>query len=447
MNTTIFQSHTGIVRIFVMLGLLLPLPVLAGNGFFITTYGGRYQGLGGTYITLGGSVMSLQSNPATLLYLKNGKLEMGSALIFGTLHYNDKFSSLDYVNPSLSYSNSVASTTFAPIPYFGYAAPINDHMAWGIAAYAQAGGGVDINGVTSLLPLYAVEPTPLVMTKTLRDQYQGAVFFKVTPGFAMSWENFKFGIGVDFVYGDLQNKISFYSEDGTRLLLRDDYKGDPGFAIGGKVGMTYTWNDLLTVGYTYMMKNSFDFDGSFTETNYAGKKTPATVINNLTLPDRHTFGASLNYGPWTLATDVNLVRYGAYFDHRRLTLSEPLFPGGAVVSDELINYRDQWIVNAGLEYRSGPMSYRTGWNYGRSPIRDDTVSPQDNLIAEHHAQVGIGYEAGRFTYDLAVEVAFRNKEDGLNNTVWGKQRFLSKSDRYSVDLQQALVYFSVGYNL
>jgi hypothetical protein len=285
------------------------------------------------------------------------------------------------------------------------------------------------------------------MTKTLRDQYQGAVFFKVTPGFAMAWDDFKFGVGVDFVYGSMQNEITFRSADGARQLLHYQYDGDPGFTVGGKVGLTYTWNHFLTVGYAYMLKNSFNFDGTFTETNYAGKKTVAAVKNSLTLPDRHSMGASLNYGPWTLAADANFVRYGAYFDHRRLELSEPLFPGGATVSDELINYKDQWIFNAGLEYRSGPMSYRTGWNYGRSPIRDYTVSPQDNLIAEHHAQVGIGYEAGRFTYDLAVEVAFKNTEHGLNNSDWGKQRFFSKSDGYSVDLQQTLVYFSIGYNL
>ena len=418
----------------------------AGNGFFITTYGGRYQGLGGTYSTFGGSVMSVQSNPATLLDLKNNQLEIGSAQIFGTLHYNDRFQSLDHINSELSFDNSEESHTFAAIPYFGFAQPLNERMAWGVAGYAQAGGGVDINSVVSVLPLELGRPAPLVMTKTLRDQYQGAMFFKVTPAFAMAFEDLRIGAGLDLVYGDLTNKITFYSMDRTRVLLRDDYQGDPKFAVGGKVGLTYTWKEI-TAGYTYMLKNSFDFDGAFTETDIAGKQTVADVTNNLTLPDRHTIGASFAHGPWTVACDGNFMRYGAYFDHRRLTLSEPLFPGGAVVSDELINYQDQWIVNAGAEYRRGRVSYRTGWNYGRSPIQEYAVSPQDNLIAEHHAQIGVGIDTKRFTYSVALERAFMNSEKGDFDSVWGKQRFFSKTDTYKVDLQQYLFYFSVACKL
>lgn len=132
----------------------------AGNGFFITTYGGRYQGLGGTYSTFGGSVMSVQSNPATLLDLKNNQLEIGSAQIFGTLHYNDRFQSLDHINSELSFDNSEESHTFAAIPYFGFAQPLNERMAWGVAGYAQAGGGVDINSVVSVLPSSSAGPRP-----------------------------------------------------------------------------------------------------------------------------------------------------------------------------------------------------------------------------------------------------------------------------------------------
>ncbi len=429
-----------------LLALSAPRPVAAGNGFFITTYGGRYMGMGGTYSTFGGTVMSVQSNPATLLDLSKARVELGSAQIFGTLHYNDSFHSLDHVNSELSFDNAGESRTFAAIPYVGFARPLNDRMAWGIAAYAQAGGGVDINSIESLLPLEVSRPTPLVMTRTLRDQFQGALFFKVTPAFALELRNLRLGLGLDLVYGDLTNKITFWDMDRTTVLLRDDYDGDPQYAVGGKVGLTYAWEGI-TVGYAYMLENTFEFDGKFTETDINGKQTTSDVSNTMSLPDRHTIGASFARGPWTVAGEGNLVRYGAYYDHRRLTLSEPLFPGGAVVADELINYRDQWIVNAGLEYRRGRASYRTGWNYGRSPIRGYAVSPQDNLVAEHHAQIGFGYDAKPYSYSFAIERAFKNSEEGDYNSVWGKQRFFTRSDRYDLDLQQVLIYFAVAREL
>ncbi|MEW6753399.1 MAG: hypothetical protein AB1505_20815, partial [Candidatus Latescibacterota bacterium] len=383
----------------------------------------------------------------TLLDLRRGRIELGSAQIFGHLRYRDSYHSLEQANPALTFDNSVVSTTFAVIPYVGYAAPIGGRVAWGIAAYAQVGGGVDINGITSLLPLEAEEPVPLIMTRTLRDQFQGAVFFKVTPGAAVAVGRLRLGVGLDVVYGQLENKITFYDEERTDLLLRYNYQGDPQVEVGGKVGATYTLG-LVTVGYAYMLKNTFDFDGTFTETDTDGKRTRARVQNRFVLPDRHSLGAAVTYGPWTAAYDANFVRYGAYFRHRRLVLSEPLFPGNAVVSDDLVNYKDQWHMNVGLEYRLGPWAWRTGWNHGRSPIRNYTVSPEDNLIAQDHGQVGIEYRTrGGVTLDLAVERAFENREAGDYNTAWGKQRFFSRADTYSVALRQTLVYFAIGCDM
>jgi long-chain fatty acid transport protein len=432
-------------------------PVNAGPTFFLTTYGGRFLGLGGTHIALCGSVMALQANPAELLCFKNSYLEFGTPLIFGRMDYVDDFNSLDLVNPSLSFANDISPRTFALIPWMGIAAPINDNMAWGMAVYAQAGGGVDINGIVSILPISGApvgrpggERIPLAFTTTIQDNYLAAFFLKATPGFAYRRGKLRVGVGLDVTFGLQESLQTFYRQtpEGTRgeKLLEFKYTSDPVVTWGGKIGVTYEVTDNLKVAYAYMLKNEFQFDGDFTE-NDQGAFTDATVENHFTLPDRHTIGLAYASGPWTLVADANMVRYAAYFKTRRLGLSEPLFPGGATVTKIPLDYDDQFFYSGGVEYKPKNFAYRIGYHYGKSSVEEGNITLTENLIVAHHGQVGFGFRKGRADINAALEIAFKNSFTGDERTDWANQRFFAQSDSYTISLRQTNIFISVGYDL
>ena len=90
----------------------------------------------------------------------------------------------------------------------------------------------------------------------------------------------------------------------------------------------------------------------------------------------------------------------------RLRASDPDRPTDLAVIDQHtpLNWRDQYVIAIGLAYDLGGRTIlRAGYNYGRNPIPDDTLSPLLPNIAEHHLTCGVG---ARLTDQWRMDVAF-----------------------------------------
>ena len=88
-----------------------------------------------------------------------------------------------------------------------------------------------------------------------------------------------------------------------------------------------------------------------------------------------------------------------------------------------LNWRDQLVVAVGFERRlASGTRVRMGYNYGRNPIPDATLTPLFNLIPEHYLAGGAswfydhGWEVGlAFQYVPQVTVRYSNPALGLGD--------------------------------
>jgi long-chain fatty acid transport protein len=80
-------------------------------------------------------------------------------------------------------------------------------------------------------------------------------------------------------------------------------------------------------------------------------------------------------------------------------------------------WRDQWVVSAGVAYELVPdvFTVRGGYNFGNNQVPDRTLSPAVCVIYEHHLSAGVGYRPDRhlqldvaFTYALENKVTYTN---------------------------------------
>ena len=145
-----------LIRGTVGLVLLASTSVFATNGMKMSSYGVRYGGMGGAGLALGGSVMDLEANPSQLARNKDTAVEFGINYVRPTLIYEDQFmpnpnssTAIASNNPGGEYyhnkitgdSEVIGGVPGFPLPYLGYRTKIGENMGFGLAMYAEGGGG------------------------------------------------------------------------------------------------------------------------------------------------------------------------------------------------------------------------------------------------------------------------------------------------------------------
>ncbi len=441
----------------------------ASNGLLLTSYGVRYGGMGGASLALHGSAMDLAMNPANMARNEEKSIfEMGFSHFMPTLTYQDSFMSPDmnsnYVNNMRSTPNKLNGYV---MPHAAFTSKINDNAAWGVAAYAAAGGGSQLDGITRKVPgfydpktgVYNHYPTmnelmkfkmgpdaelPYIgNSKWMKEStFSELQIGKITAGFAYKIGKLSLGAGLDLGIGTLQWRWTFQDPMGMMDMPGSGYryKSDVAYAPSGKVGLTYEITETVAASYAYQAGSRFDFNGNMSIDAGSGdpvafKPRGYETVMQLRLPESHRGGLAYHKGPLTLSFDIAYIKWASAISTVKFKTIHPLFltadlpPAGFSIANDAtgkdtnsldfnMKWRDQRVYAVGLEYKPSSLAFRVGYNYGNSPITSEGNNPLFPAISENHYTAGLGLDLGSIEIDFTLEYAAPSKVDTGDMSDW-----------------------------
>ncbi|MCB1194122.1 MAG: outer membrane protein transport protein [Leptospiraceae bacterium] len=444
--------------------VLLPFSIHAFHGLFLPAYGSRQAGMGGAFQAVGGSVMDLESNPSHLSTLSNQIFEFGGAINKAKISYEDNF--LDLNNTERLYSNQADIAPIAPLPYIGFATPLSKKIGFGFALYAQGGGGGEFKGLLRNVPNgktldeYFGFPVPGGKSYRIKEDVVFRLMnLKATPGMGIDFGPWGIGIGLDFVYSQME--IQRHNKDLTDAYIVPggfSYRSDPSYGFGGKLGVFFKLSTNWKLAYSFTTRNTMNFNGDIRVDSLDPiRYNFIEVSRTMQWPERHSFGISYHKNSFIFALDIRYIPWSQTFRSNKFTLEYPFIqtPFGNDVNTILfrMNWRDQNIFALGIEYVLGRFILRTGYNYGRTPLTSFGSNPMLGSSMEHHASIGMGYIFQKIAFNFALEKGFPKKIIGSNLGDWSIGHAIFYRDgiwlysfSHSKTTEVTTLYFGISIN-
>lgn len=410
----------------------------ATNGYFLIGYGSKARAMGGASVALGNDTLSAAANPATLsdLDMKTMRIDLAGELFVPRRAAYQNSSILGGV-----YSEKSGSNLFL-IPAMGGAYKFNRRLTVGMAAvgagsntrYDQSlavceDGDPNTNGSRFLN--YQCNGGPTAGVNLIQMQVLPTVAYELTKtqsvGFsiALAAQQFR-AYGLQSM-GAPGSPLNFTSDRDNLSNRGNDYSYGAGVRFGW---LGHFFSDRLSIGLNYSSRvymTRFDkYRGLFAEQG------------SFDIPENYALGIALKpTDKLTLAFDVEQINYG---DIRSVNNPGPdwrntsdFFPTsfgctntGTTPADNTcalgkddgmgFGWDDQTVYKVGAQYDySEQWTFRVGYNYGKSPVKEDQI--QFNLLApavvEHHATVGFSYRPStNIEWSMNYMLAFKNQVRG-----------------------------------
>lgn len=324
----------------------------ATNGDTMIGVGAKSIGMGGVGIGISHGAESALTNPAMISTVKGTEVSFG-----GTIFMPDVKS--DPFGAGMAQSEADLSV----IPTVAIAQKGADFFTWGIGMYGVAGMGTD----------YSTNANNYEMKTNLQlMQFVLPLAFEVADGLTL-------GIAPILQYGSLD--IS-YTGSTTKGVSQD-------FGAGYTAGLGYTVAGF-TGGISYKSAIDMSYAGQISE---AASGFGLTLSNHLEQPAEYGIGVSYKLGNNTLAFDYKKIKWSSAKGYRDF------------------GWDDQNVYMLGYQYAQDGWAVRAGYNYAKSPIKDQgmagTALNTLNLlgfpaIVEQHYTVGGSFSFSKMTsLDLA----------------------------------------------
>ncbi len=396
--------------IVLVLDCLVPGPVHPSNGLNMIGFGTESVGMGGADLAVARDTSAMNTNPAGLALVSGSRLDMSAAAIYAlSIRHRDQL------------GNDVETSN--PWVYFGsggYARRWGTGPAvLGIGLFVQGGAG---NVYEDLI-------TPFGTRDELSALFR---IGKVTPSVAYRVSDALFlGASLQAVYSDIRQKVfpntSFVDPGNpTNAFFGVEVKDMDGIGAGAKLGILYRASDRFAVGAAYTTRIRLPLEDGQAIVNMEaaglGRVTYRNAeIDGLELPQELGVGISFRpVGPLLLALDLSWIDWSGSMKRSTLRAMDPDNPSAPPVLElsSSLNWRDQYVIAVGLAYDVTERTIlRAGYNYGRNPIPDETLTPILATFAEQAVTMGIGYQIGRewridtaVEYDLNRKVTYSNPE-------------------------------------
>ena len=385
---------------------------LASEGDYTNGIGARSMALGGADVAFAeGPLSALGVNPAGLSLLKCPTLDAGltAGVIIG--HFSSRVSDEGelskrlVVGPDLAFGLPIRSTPVSlgigVIPEIG----LNAHWR-----YLDPPGGLD--GNTS----YGVQTN---IAKAILIRSALGVSVEVSRWFSIGG-----ALGVVYNENQLQTPYVFQSNPTLRGLKTLINLKTNGWGLDGNVGMLIRPTEQLSIGVSYQTPTQVDTYGTLSGNGSAQLRSLGGPFANLrpdfhytaelerTFPQKILGGVSWKFHPkWRLALEVDWINWSDAFDVLPLKLSRGnnadinRFVGANHLNEDIpLHWQDQVIYRMGVEYTlTEAFLLRCGYAYGRSPVRDETLTPLTAVIPEHTVTAGAGYRWRWLQVDLAYQ--------------------------------------------
>ncbi len=328
-----------------VIGMTVPVLAFATNGMLMDGYGPIAAGMGGAAMAYDNGTAALANNPATL-----GLMAPGSRIdvMVGFVGPD--------VNSSMGIGESSADAFY--MPAFGYVKK-QGKLAYGAGIYGQGGMGTE----------YASG-----------DMAQVGVGRVIFPLAYSVNDRFNVGGSVDIVWAgmDLVADINPFVP-GKEIDFKDgsDFTGAAkGYSVAAKLGFTYKLNDALTLGGVYQ-----------TAANLPDLKGDGYKVEGFDMPAMVGLGLAWQANDRLMvAADLKDVLWGSSMN------TVTIYQNGAVVAPFRQDWDDQIVLALGLSYKlNDALTGRIGYNHGKNPIPDNSVSFLWPAIIENHYTAGFGY--------------------------------------------------------
>lgn len=329
--------------------LLGATSAFATNGDLMIGQGAQSRAMGGVGIAKSFGAQSALANPAMISSVKNMEIT-GVATYFA---------------PSVSFGSNAASaaagSTAAPtmadsatpasvIPEIYFAQRINESLVYGVSITGVAGMGTDYKSTVAGYTAAQASGTngSFGMTTALS-------IAKVAIPVSYSTSGFTIGLAPVLQYGVLQMNYTKQSPT-TGAYSRSNNPKSSSTGFGYELGLSYDMKDAgvegLTLAAVYKSKIAMKYANNIASalTDFGVKSVKSG--DKLDQPAEIGLGLSYAMSGNTIAIDYKNIQWSK----------------AAGYGD--FGWKDQNTVAVGYEYATNSWAFRTGFNYGKSPIAE-----------------------------------------------------------------------------
>ncbi|WP_022670677.1 OmpP1/FadL family transporter [Hippea alviniae] len=422
----------------------------ATNGYYMIATGAKSLGMAGAVVANPQDASTIIQNPAGIAWLPNTMFDVGGSLFMPPRKLNGhKSDSNLFVVPAAGFAyNPMGCNCGTP------------HFVFGIGMYGVSGMGVDWsdNNLTGDQKVPVMTPLGPVNVKTgwLKKAYSNMQMMEMSIGGAYRTGNFSIGFAPVFVYQALSMEFDWNVPDYKNTLGGGVYTNQqmklpsPGvhtdsldtanaYGIGFDLGLVYKINDMLTVGLVYKSKRYMQKLEWNTTPGNGLMITSDKVKMRLDMPRQVAFGIDFRpIEPLRIETDIRWINY-------KDVMWEPKVSGLAI-DKWPFHWHNQWVFAVGASYDiSKSFTVRAGFNYAKSPIKDEDLN--SNIVApaivQTHATIGFTYKFTKnFDISMAYAHAFSHKQSVKNTDM---QDVMMYGPETSVKMHQDTVAFELSY--
>lgn len=420
---------TGFLKIGLALLILstfsLPSPptAFATNGLNLIGFGTESAGMGGADIAVSGDISSMNINPAGLSQIRRGDIGL----------------SISYLKPDLQHKGLGVSRADEDnpiiLPNLGVAYRLkNSPFTIGIGLFTQGGISTDFKDI------------PTVFGNTDRSS-SFIRHIKVTPSAAYQMsDRLSFGIAANISYLDTALRLfpntsnakffGFETEDACSdrfgLGALGSCAWDIGYGI--RAGLLYKINEMLRIGVTYNSPIRFNLSDADITFNLSGLGSGLgnvrydASVKGFEWPQEAGIGIAVTPAEWFLVGfDIVWINWDRALNTLNLNATNPniqSLPASLqnITVPFVFNWRDQYVFALGVKYTSAnSLSLQGGYNFGRNPVPQTTLSPLAPVIVEQHLTAGVDYTLTKgLNLGLAIIYALKNKERSSDtNSLFG----------------------------
>lgn len=381
------------------LACMTVLPAHAGNGLNVIGAGSESIGMGAADLATTSTPLALNINPSGLANVKAHAYEASGGIAYAT-----DISHSDQLGNDVSVSNNIFG-----LMQIGYAQRFGSVVA-GVGLFSQSGIG----------PIYQDVITPAGNRDELSSQFSVARF---TPG--LSWDattNLSVGLSLDMNIARAKQRV--LPNTSTATFSGYELQRASGVAPSAKAGFQYRASDSLTFAGNYSSQANLDLKHGKLIANFTavglGKVTYADAeVSGLSVPEQVGFGSALKLTPdLLLALDIDWLHWARALKSSTLRASGPDSSAApqTIVSTTPLNWKNQFVFALGASYAVDPkLTVRAGYNYGKNPIPNETLTPLLAAIAEQTITSGFSYQmselwklSGALEWQLTKHVTYTN---------------------------------------
>lgn len=378
-------------------------PAYSSNGLNLIGFGAESIGMGGADLAVARDTSAMNTNPAGLASISGSRMDMSGAVMhmLSVKHRDSLGNNAEVSNPWVEFASGGYARRWGESP-----------VVLGAGFFVQGGAG----------NVYKDLVTPFGTRDELSALFRIA---KITPSVAYRVSDALFiGASLQVVYADIRQKVfpntSFVdADDPSNSFFGSEVRNMDGIGVGAKLGILYKLSERFTVGAAYTTPIRLPLeDGKVIANMQAAELGRVTYrnaeVDGLELPQELGVGMAVRpVRSLLLALDVSWIDWSSSMKRSTLHATDPDTPGAPLVfeSSSSMNWRDQYVIAIGLAYDATERTIlRAGYNYGRNPIPDETLTPILATFSEQTVTVGIGHQISReWRIDAAIEYALNDK--------------------------------------